>query len=73
MARASWRDLARLAMVSRALNLAHAAYATALEERDVLRGQLEAYAVKAARGESVQANVDTGTEMVTKDNVGQFK
>ena len=30
-------------------------------------------AVKAARGESVSANVDTGTEMVTKDNVGQFK
>jgi simple sugar transport system substrate-binding protein len=29
-------------------------------------------AVKAARGESVQANVDTGTEMVTKDNVDQF-
>ena len=23
-------------------------------------------------GETVQANVDTGTEMVTKDNVGQF-
>jgi ABC-type sugar transport system substrate-binding protein len=30
-------------------------------------------AVKAARGEKVEANVDTGTEMVTKDNVGQFK
>jgi simple sugar transport system substrate-binding protein len=30
-------------------------------------------AVKAARGESVQANVDTGTEMVTKDNVDQFQ
>jgi ABC-type sugar transport system substrate-binding protein len=29
-------------------------------------------AVAAARGESVQANVDTGTEMVTKDNVTQF-
>jgi len=29
-------------------------------------------AVKAARGENVPANVDTGTEMVTKDNVGQF-
>jgi hypothetical protein len=41
--------LARLATVSRALNLAHAAYATALEERDELRGRLEAYAVKAAR------------------------
>jgi simple sugar transport system substrate-binding protein len=29
-------------------------------------------AVAAARGEPVQANVDTGTEMVTKDNVSQF-
>ena len=29
-------------------------------------------AVKAARGETVQANVDTGTEVVTKDNVAQF-
>jgi len=41
--------LARLATVSRALNLAHAAYATALEERDELLGRLEAYAIKAAR------------------------
>ena len=29
-------------------------------------------AVKAAKGETVPANVDTGTEMVTKDNVAQF-
>jgi simple sugar transport system substrate-binding protein len=29
-------------------------------------------AVAAARGQTVQANVDTGTEMVTKDNVTQF-
>jgi len=29
-------------------------------------------AVKAAKGETVQANVDTGTEMVTKDNVAKF-
>jgi ABC-type sugar transport system substrate-binding protein len=29
-------------------------------------------AVKAAKGESVPANVDTGTQMVTKDNVAQF-
>lgn len=29
-------------------------------------------AVKAARGETVQATVDTGTDMVTKDNVAQF-
>jgi hypothetical protein len=41
--------LARLATVSRALNLAQAAYATAMDERDELRGRLEAYAVKAAR------------------------
>jgi ABC-type sugar transport system substrate-binding protein len=30
-------------------------------------------AVKAARGENVPPNVDTGTEMVTKDNVDNFK
>jgi hypothetical protein len=41
--------LVRLATVSRALNLAHAAYATAMDERDELRGRLEAYAVKADR------------------------
>lgn len=41
--------LARLAMVSRALNVAHAAYATALDERGELRGRLEAYAAKASR------------------------
>ena len=41
--------LTRLANVSRALNLAHAAYASAMDERDELRGRLEAYAVKAAR------------------------
>ena len=29
-------------------------------------------AVAAARGQTVQANVDTGTAMVTKDNVAQF-
>jgi ribose transport system substrate-binding protein len=29
-------------------------------------------AVKAARGETVSPNVDTGTEVVTKDNVAQF-
>jgi ABC-type sugar transport system substrate-binding protein len=29
-------------------------------------------AVAAARGQSVQASVDTGTEMVTKDNVASF-
>ena len=41
--------LARLATVSRALNFAHSAYATALNERDELRGRLEAYAIKATR------------------------
>jgi ABC-type sugar transport system substrate-binding protein len=30
-------------------------------------------AVAAAKGETVQKNVDTGTEMVTKDNVAKFK
>jgi ABC-type sugar transport system substrate-binding protein len=29
-------------------------------------------ALDAAQGKSVQANVDTGTEMVTKDNASQF-
>jgi len=42
--------LARLATVSRALNLAHAAYASAMDERGELLGRLEAYAVKATRG-----------------------
>jgi ABC-type sugar transport system substrate-binding protein len=30
-------------------------------------------AVKAARGETVQPNIDTGTEMVTKDNADKFE
>ena len=30
-------------------------------------------AVQAARGETVQANIDTGTEMVTKDNAAEFQ
>jgi hypothetical protein len=38
-----------MARVSRALNLAHGAYATAMDERSELRGRLEAYAVKATR------------------------
>ena len=55
--------LARLATVSRALNLAHAAYATALDERDELRARLEAYAIKAARvpGNSNATVSNTGT------------
>ena len=53
--------LARLATVSRALNLAHAAYATALAERDDLRGRLEAYAIKATRaGGNSGASDDLG-------------
>ena len=53
--------LARLATVSRALNLAQAAYATAMDERDELRGRLEAYAVKAARGGRASTDEVTGT------------
>ncbi len=30
-------------------------------------------AVKAARGETVEASIDTGTEMVTKDNANKFQ
>jgi hypothetical protein len=41
--------LARMARVSRAMNLAHGAYATAMDERSELRGRLEAYAIKATR------------------------
>jgi hypothetical protein len=41
--------LARMARVSRALNLAHSAYSTAMDERSELQGRLEAYAVKATR------------------------
>jgi hypothetical protein len=55
--------LVRLATVSRALNFAHAAYATALDERDELRGRLEAYAIKAARvpGHNTGAGSKTST------------
>jgi hypothetical protein len=54
--------LARLAQVSRALNLAHAAYASALDERDELRGRLEAYAIKASRaGQSGTLGASAGT------------
>jgi hypothetical protein len=41
--------LARMARVSRAMNQAHGAYSTALDELSELRGRLEAYAIKAAR------------------------
>lgn len=52
--------LARLAMVSRALNLAHAAYATAMDERSELLGRLEAYAIKAGRVASTGTAAGTG-------------
>ena len=52
--------LVRLATVSRALNLAQAAYATALDERDELRGRLEAYAIKANRTPLDDADDDLG-------------
>ena len=41
--------LARMARVSRAMNQAHTAYSTALDELSELRGRLEAYAIKATR------------------------
>ncbi len=53
--------LARLATVSRALNLAHSAYATALDERDELRGRLEAYAIKATRAPGINTGPGRGT------------
>ena len=64
--------LTRLATVSRALNLAHAAYATAMDERSELRGRLEAYAIKASRiagsgnaagGDSVEAQRGTRDDL----------
>jgi hypothetical protein len=55
--------LARLATVSRALNFAHAAYATALEERDELLGRLEAYAIKAARDHRGSGDNDTDDDL----------
>jgi hypothetical protein len=48
--------LARLTIVGRALNLAQSAYATALAERDELRGRLEAYAIKATRAPGTNTN-----------------
>ena len=63
--------LARLAMVSRALNLAQAAYATALEELSELRGRLEAYAVKAARI-SRTANLTQTAASEADDDLGEL-
>jgi hypothetical protein len=61
--------LSRLATVSRALNFAHAAYATALDERDELRGRLEAYAIKASRvpGQSTAAGSTTAVGAANDD------
>jgi len=64
--------LARLATVSRALNLAHAAYATALDERDELSARLEAYAVKATRALGFTAP-STGTATADiADDLGEL-
>jgi hypothetical protein len=61
--------LARMTRVSRALNLAHAAYSSALDERSELRGRLEAYAVKASRldGSSSAAGARGG-----EDDLGEL-
>jgi len=53
--------LVRLATVSRALNFAHAAYATALDERDELSARLEAYAIKATRAPGHHTTSGTST------------
>jgi hypothetical protein len=64
--------LVRLATVSRALNFAHAAYATALDERDELSARLEAYAIKAARvsGNNSGASTVTGKGASTGTGIG---
>lgn len=63
--------LARLATVSRAMNLAHAAYSGAMDEREELRGRLEAYAVKATRiaGNGNDSGTDTGD---ASDDLGEL-
>ena len=62
--------LSRLATVSRAMNLAHAAYATALDERDELSGRLEAYAVKATRAPTGSAVGGSGAH--TADDLDEL-
>jgi hypothetical protein len=67
--------LTRLATVSRAMNLAHAAYATALDERDELRGRLEAYAIKATRlaaGAAAGTPGGSGEINGTADDLGEL-
>jgi hypothetical protein len=61
--------LIRMARVSRALNQAHAAYATALDELSELRGRLEAYAIKATR--VVDSLPSTGIRDA-KDDLGEL-
>jgi len=61
--------LARLATVSRAMNLAHAAYSSAMDEREELRGRLEAYAVKATRVAGNGIGADTGE---ASDDLGEL-
>jgi len=63
--------LVRLATVSRALNFAHAAYATALDERNELRGRLEAYAIKATSRHTANDSAnDSANE--TDDDLGEL-
>ena len=59
--------LARLATVSRALNFAHGAYATAMDERSELRGRLEAYAIKANRVAGTGTHSGTGSRDADDD------
>ena len=61
--------LARMARVSRALNQAHAAYATALDELSELRGRLEAYAIKAER---VAGDLSASAAGDAKDDLGEL-
>ena len=63
--------LARLATVSRAMNLAHAAYSTALDERDELSGRLEAYAIKASRA-TAQNTASGRSNLDASDDLGEL-
>jgi len=63
--------LVRLATVGRALNFAHAAYATALDERDELRGRLEAYAIKATSRHTPH-DTSHGTPDQSDDDLGEL-
>jgi len=63
--------LARMARVSRALNQAHTAYASALDERSELRGRLEAYAVKATRIAGAGKTTERGARDA-RDDLGEL-